>query len=97
MPKCLTLPASISSLTAPATSSIGTSGFDAVLVEQVDRVDSQPPQRRVGDLLDVLGPAGQAGLIAVVVERETELGRDHHLARNGASASPTSSSLTNGP
>ena len=35
-PKCLTLPSWIRSLTAPATSSIGTFGIDAVLIEQVD-------------------------------------------------------------
>jgi hypothetical protein len=38
------------SLTAPATSSIGTFGVDAVLVEQVDRVDLEALQRGFGDL-----------------------------------------------
>ena len=39
-PKCLTLPSAIRSLTVPATSSIGTFGIDAVLVEEVDDLDA---------------------------------------------------------
>jgi hypothetical protein len=56
---------------------------DAVLVEQVDRVDLKPPERGVGDLLDVLRPAGEAGLAALVVELESELGGDHDLPAEG--------------
>ena len=55
-------------------------GVDAVLVEQVDGVDAQPLEGGVGDPLDVLGSAGQAGLAAVGVEREAELGGDDDLA-----------------
>ena len=40
MPKCFTLPASMSSLTAPATSSIGTFWIDAVLVVEVDGLNA---------------------------------------------------------
>jgi hypothetical protein len=50
-----------------------------VLVEQVDRLDAQPLQRGVGDLDDVLRAAVQAGLAALGVEPEPELGGDHHL------------------
>ena len=52
---------------------------DAVLVEQVDGVGAQPPQRAVDGGADVLGPAGDAGLVAVLVEGEAELGGDDDL------------------
>jgi len=48
-----------------------------VLVEQVDGVGPQPAQRPVNGGADVVGPAGDAGLVAVLVEREPELGCDH--------------------
>ena len=79
MPKWPTLPASISSRTAPAVSSIGTSGVDVVLVEQVDVVDTQASQRPCDCGLDVVGAAGQAGLLTVVTEREAELRGDDDL------------------
>ena len=55
-------------------------GVDAMLVQQVDRVDPQPPQGRLGGPPDVLGPAGQAEAAALVIEGEPELGGDHHVA-----------------
>jgi len=56
-------------------------GVDAVLVEQVDAVDAQTSQRPFDRGLDVLGAAGQPGLLTVVVEREAELrGDDNPLA-----------------
>ena len=48
-------------------------GVDPVLIEQVDRLDPQPLQRGVGDPPDVVGPAGQARLLAVLVEGEPNL------------------------
>ena len=81
-PKCLTLPSRISSFTAPATSSIGTFGIDAVLIEEIDRVGLEPLQRRLGDLADVRGPAVQTRLLAVL-ELEAELGRDDDLIAHG--------------
>ena len=55
-------------------------GVDAVLVEQVDRVGAQPPQRPVDGGADVLGSAVHAaGLRAVLVEVEAELGGDDDL------------------
>ena len=99
MPKCFTLPASMSSLTAPATSSIGHVRVDPVLVVEVDGLDAEPLQRAVDDLLDHLGAArhpaarlaldgsmSQPNLVAITT-----------WSRNGASASPTSSSLAYGP
>ena len=67
-------------MTAPATSSIGTFGIDAVLVEQIDAVGPEPLQRGLGDLPDVLRPAVQAELRRTpVAECVAELGRDHDL------------------
>jgi len=45
-------------------------GVDAVLVEQVDGVDSEPLERAVHGLADVLGVAGEAHLPAFLVESE---------------------------
>ncbi len=57
-PKCLTLPAEINALTAPATSSIGRHlQIDAVLIEEIDAVGFQPLEAGVGHRLDV----GRAG------------------------------------
>ena len=82
-PKWRTFPASTSSLTVPATSSIGTSRVDAVLVEQVDGVGAEPAQRAVDRLADVLGSAGQPGLATLLVEREAELRGDDDLVAHG--------------
>jgi len=56
---------------------------DAVLVEQVDGVDSEPLERTVHGLADVLGAAGAAHLAALLVEAEPELGGDDHVAAEG--------------
>ena len=81
-------------MTVPATSSIGTFGIDAVLIEQIDAIGPQALQRGVGDLSDVLRPAVHAelrrarrpnvwpNLVAITT-----------WSRNGASASPTISSF----
>ena len=52
----------------------------AVLIEEIDRLDAQPSQRGLRDLLDVLRPAVHADLFAFAgrVEREPELRGDHH-------------------
>jgi hypothetical protein len=51
---------------------------DAVLIEQVDRLDLETPERSLGDLFDVGWPAIQTALLPSF-EREPELGRDHHM------------------
>jgi hypothetical protein len=52
--------------------------IDAVLVEQVDRLDPEAAQRGFGHLADVRRPAVEAAL-PVGFERERELGGDHDL------------------
>ena len=53
----------------------------AVLIEEVDRIDAEPFQRALRDLLDVLRAAVHAELFAFAgrVEFEPELRGDHHL------------------
>ena len=63
----------------PATSSIGTFGIDAVLVEEIDAVGPEPLERGLGDLPDVLRPAVHAALSGRPVDVDAELGGDHHL------------------
>jgi hypothetical protein len=55
---------------------------DAVLIEHIDRIDPEAPERALGDLLDVLRPAIQANppRPALGIEFEPELGGDHHLS-----------------
>ena len=69
----------------------------AVLVVEVDGLDAEPPERALGGFLDVLRPTGQVRLLSVGVELEAELVAITTWSRKGKSASPTSSSLTNGP
>ncbi len=69
--------------------------IDAVLVEQIDTVGLQALERGLGDLPDVLWPVVDARLR--VSGFETGLGDDTTRSRNGARASPTSSSLMNEP
>jgi hypothetical protein len=57
-------------------------GIDPVLIEQVDRLDPQPPQRLLGDLPDARGLTVDAALSAGP-EIEAELGGDDHLAAEG--------------
>ena len=66
-------------MTVPATSSIGTFGIDAVLIEQVDASVLSRLQRGLGDLPDVLRPAVQADVRERPAECVAELGRDHDL------------------
>jgi hypothetical protein len=54
-----------------------------VLVEEIDPIGIQPLERGFHDLLDVLGPAVQASLLAVGVDVEPKLGGDHHLLADG--------------
>ena len=66
----------------------------AVLIEQVDRIDAQPFQRALRDLLDVLRPAVHA--VQFAFARLGSSSNPNFVAittcsRNGASASPTSS------
>jgi hypothetical protein len=58
----------------------GNVGVDAVLVEEVERVDLQAREGGVGDLFDVVGSARQSDELAVVVDGESELGGDHDFA-----------------
>jgi hypothetical protein len=55
-------------------------GIDAMLVEEVDDVGFKPLQRGVCNLLDMLGPAVHADLLARLgIDLEAELGGDYHL------------------
>lgn len=54
-------------------------GIDAMLVEQVDPVGAQPPQRVLDARTDRLRAAVEPGLAAGAEEVEAELGRDHDL------------------
>jgi hypothetical protein len=71
----------------------GDVGVHAVLVEQVDRVDAQPPQGRVGDPPDLVRAAVEPDGGAVL-DAPPELVAITTWSRTGASASPTSASLT---
>jgi len=51
-------------------------GVDPVLIEEIDDVGLQALERGLSDLLDVLGPAVQTGLLLVGVDLEPELGGD---------------------
>ena len=80
------------SLTVPATSSIVYVRIDAMLVEEIDPIRLETPQRGVRDLADVRRPAVQPHRFAVF-ELESELRGDHDVIAHRPSASPTSSSL----
>ena len=84
-PKCFTLPASISSFTAPATVLDRHVGIDAMLVEEVDAVGLEPLQHALGRALDVVGAAveARAALARVGIDVPAELGGDHHLVAHG--------------
>ena len=74
---------------------------DAVLIEQVDDVDLEPLERAFDGLLDVLRPAVQARRTRprdrLPLRSNPNLVAITTCSRNGARASPTSSSLVNGP
>src|SRR2546428_11699712 len=82
-PKCLTLPSAIRSFIAPATSSIGTVGVDAVLVEQIDNVGLEALERGLGHLLEVLRPTIQAQPLPLGTKFEPELGGNLHVVAYG--------------
>ena len=50
--------------------------IDAVLIEQINKFGLQPPQRRLGDLSDVLGLAVEAGVYVAGFEAELCCDRD---------------------
>jgi hypothetical protein len=72
---------------------------NSVLIEQVDRFDPEPLERAFGDLLDALGPAVQQPVFLPVAGSifQPNLVAITTWPRKGARASPTSSSLMNGP
>src|SRR6185369_8326074 len=53
-------------------------GIDAMLIQQVNPISLEPPQRCIGHLFDVLGATVQASLFAIL-NLEPELSGDHHL------------------
>src|SRR5260370_40224350 len=55
-----------------------------MLIEEIDVVGLQSLERRFGDLLDVLGPAIHAELLAVGTKFETEFGGYHNLTAKGS-------------
>src|SRR5947207_7683998 len=58
--------------------------INAMLIEQIDRIDLESPERCFGDLLDVFRPAICARLPSVSTKLETEFGGDHYLIANGS-------------
>ena len=70
---------------------------DAVLVEQVDRVDPEPLQRGLDAALDRLGAAVEPGRSVLSSMSKPNFVAITTWSRTGSSASPTSSSLVNGP
>ncbi len=60
-------------------------GIDSMLVQQIDRIDSEPSERGVNDLPDVLGATVQTALRAPIgVKIETELGCEHDPPAEGS-------------
>lgn len=59
--------------------------IDPMLIEKIDGLDLEPPERTLRGLPDVLGPTVQArpGLVARRVDLEPELCGDHHVAAEG--------------
>ena len=70
---------------------------DAVLVQQVDPVGAEPPQRAVHGVADVVGWLDSPVWRPSASKAKPNLVAMTTWSRTGASASPTSSSLTNGP
>ena len=68
-------------------------GIDPVLIEQIDAIDPQAPERALDGAADPLGTAVDAAVVdaSVGIDVPAELGGDHHLHfGTGTSASPTS-------
>src|SRR5437867_4154848 len=57
--------------------------INAMLIEEIDGIGLESLEGRFGDLLHVLRPTIRAALL-VTRERESELGRDHHLITHGS-------------
>ena len=73
-------------------------GIHPVLVDEVDGVDSEPTKRALDRASDVFGTAGNSSVLA----RTGSISKPNLVAittwsRTGRSASPTTSSLVNGP
>ena len=69
--------------------------IDPMLIEQIDGLDLEPLERGLGDLPDVLRAASRPALR--LTDWNPNLVAITTCLRIGASASPTSSSLMNGP
>ena len=55
-------------------------GIDTVLVEEIDRIGTKPPERRLDDLANVCGLAREAvAHMRLRIDIEPEFGGDHHL------------------
>src|SRR5207244_5876444 len=52
-------------------------------IEEIDNIDPESLERRLGHLLDVLRPTVQSALFAAI-ELEPELGGDHNLPAEGS-------------
>ena len=96
-PKCLTLPCLDQLLHRAGDLLDRHLRVDPVLVEQVDRVGPQPLQRAFDAALDRLGTAVDAAAGVCRSRSKPNLVAITTWSRTGASASPTSSSLVNGP
>ena len=85
MPKCLTLPSAISSLTASGHIFDRHVRIDAVLIEQIDVIGPQTFQAGVGHRFDMLGPAigATAALPGLKIDVEAELCGNHHFVADG--------------
>lgn len=69
-----------------------------MLIEQIDNLHLQPPERGFDNFPDVFGPAVQSFILAGVrVDVESELRRDDNLIAERSHGLPTSSSLMYGP
>ena len=76
----------------------GNCRVDTMLVVEIDAIGAQAAQRAVDGATDAGGIAAEpARGDAVLLEREPELGGDDDVIAEGSRASPTMSSLVNGP
>ena len=98
-PKCFTLPSLNQILHRSRHIFDRNVRVDTVLIEQIDGLDLEPLERGLSDLLDVLRPAIQASPALPVIGSMSKpnLVAITTCSRKGARASPTSSSLVNGP
>ncbi len=82
IPKCLTLPCWIRSLTRSGHVFDGHLGIDAVLIEQIDGIDAEALEGRLGHLANTLRAAVETlcAMASVGIDVESELGGDDHLS-----------------